>query len=195
VLSHHNAEYFSEEELSRFRWGSRGRDVRIHRTCVLVETGNMFIADHVRVDPYVILSASNRLNIGSYVHIAAAVTILGREAVDIRDYAGISQGVRILSATDDFSGAAMTGPLIPPHFTKVHAAPVMIKEHVVVGAGSVILPGVTIDTGTTVGAMSLVNRSLDAWGMYFGVPARRFRDRERGVLDLQRQFEATRDSD
>lgn len=44
------------------------------------------------------------------------------------------------------------------------------------------MPGVTIAEGSVTGSMTLVNKSLDEWGVYVGVPARRLKDRNKGLL-------------
>jgi galactoside O-acetyltransferase len=59
---------------------------------------------------------------------------------------------------------------------------------VIVGAGSVVLPGVTLAEGTAVGAMSLVTRSTEPWSVYHGVPARRQRARHRDMLELEKRY-------
>lgn len=51
---------------------------------------------------------------------------------------------------------------------------VKIGKGAIIGANSTILPGVEIDDGCVVSAMSLVNRNLGK-GLYGGVPARRIR--------------------
>jgi galactoside O-acetyltransferase len=54
----------------------------------------------------------------------------------------------------------------------------------------VILPGVTIGEGASVGALTLVNRSLDPFTIYAGIPARRLRDRSKAFLELETQWRA-----
>jgi acetyltransferase-like isoleucine patch superfamily enzyme len=47
---------------------------------------------------------------------------------------------------------------------------------------------VILREGTAVGAMALVTRSTEAWGIYTGIPARRQRDRSKKLLSLADQF-------
>lgn len=59
---------------------------------------------------------------------------------------------------------------------------VKIGRHSIIGSGSVILPGVDIPEGVSVGALSLVRKSLEPWGVYAGAPVRRIKDRDRQLL-------------
>ena len=60
----------------------------------------------------------------------------------------------------------------------------------IIGTGSTLLPGVTLGEGCSVGAMSLINKSLPAWGIYAGIPARLLRPRSRKLLELSRELES-----
>jgi len=77
---------------------------------------------------------------------------------------------------------------LPTKFTNVRHANVFIGKHVIVGSGSVILPGVTLDEGVAVGALSLVNRDCKAFGIYTGNPAKRVKERKRDLLELEQQL-------
>jgi galactoside O-acetyltransferase len=85
----------------------------------------------------------------------------------------------------------MTGPTVPERYKAVESAPVRIGRHVVIGAGSVVLPGCDVGDGAAVGALSLVNRSLPAWMIYAGSPARGIRPRERDLLALEDDYRAS----
>ena len=56
------------------------------------------------------------------------------------------------------------------------------------GSGSVILPGVSLGEGVALGAMSLVNKSLEAWGIYAGQPAVWLKNRDKGLLAHEEAF-------
>ncbi|AVO45526.1 acyltransferase [Phreatobacter cathodiphilus] len=174
-----NADYLSDAELAALEWGALGSNVRIHATCVINNSDRIFIGDNVRIDPYCVISVGSRLTIGSFVHIATGVSILGAGEVTVSNFAGISQGTRLISSTDDFSGRAMTGPLVPDDLKAVIHGPIVIGEHAVIGANTIVLPGTKVNDGATVGALSLVNRDLEPWTVNAGIPARRVRDRDR----------------
>ena len=65
---------------------------------------------------------------------------------------------------------------------------VRIGKHVIVGAGSVIMPGTEVAEGCSIGSMTLVNKSTLPWGIYVGIPARRVNERKQNMLELEKQF-------
>ena len=86
----------------------------------------------------------------------------------------------------------MTNPTVPHEYTGVEHADVFLGKHVIVGSGCVILPGMVLEEGVAVGALSLVNRDCKAFGIYAGNPARRIKDRKRDLLELEQRFMAAK---
>jgi acetyltransferase-like isoleucine patch superfamily enzyme len=78
--------------------------------------------------------------------------------------------------------------LIPKRFKKELFAAVHLERHVIVGAGTTILPGVAVEIGCSIGAMSLLTKSTAAWGIYAGVPAKRVKERKKDLLKLEDEF-------
>lgn len=146
-----------------------------------------------RVDDFCILSAGEGgITIGQHVHVAAMCTLIGRGKIEVRDFAGLSGRVSVYSSNDDYSGSCLTNPTVPDEFRKTDNRDVTIDKHAIVGAGSIILPGVIIGEGAAVGALSLVNRSLDPFGVYAGRPAKQIKERSRALLDVELRLLATR---
>jgi galactoside O-acetyltransferase len=142
----------------------------------------------VRIDDFVVLTSGSdgEVRIGNHVHIAAHAALFGGGGIILEDFTSLSGRVSVYSATDGYGGEALTNPTVPSQYTSVLKAPVVLRRHSLVGAASVLLPGVTLDEGCAVGAMSLVNRDLASWGLYVGVPARRIRDRSQALLEMER---------
>jgi acetyltransferase-like isoleucine patch superfamily enzyme len=187
--THHNAAFLSPEALVELGFAHLGEKVLIHATCVLVNCQRMSIGDGVRIDPFCVLSAGESLEIGNYVHVASQCVLMGSAPIRLGDFAGLSHGVRLLSASDDFVGGALIGPTIPDEFRNVDARPVTLGRHVVIGAGSLVLPGSELGEGATVGSLSLVKGRVDPWTVSAGTPAKKVRDRDRsGVLDAEARF-------
>lgn len=90
--------------------------------------------------------------------------------------------------SDDYSGDYLINPMNPIEYRKIISGKVVLKKHVQIGAGSTILPGVNICEGVAVGCMSLVNKSLEPWGIYVGIPCKKIKNRNKKVLDLEREY-------
>lgn len=183
----------SRAEVNRMGFAAVGEDVALSDKASFYNCGKISIGNHVRIDDFCVLSAGQGgIKLGDYIHIAVYASIIGGGGVIVEDFCNISSRVSIYSSSDDYSGATMTNPLIPSQYTGVTHADVRLCEHVIVGSGSVVLPGVTLHQGVAVGALSLVNRDCAEFGIYAGTPAKWVRARDRGLLAIERQFRASR---
>lgn len=189
-----NPGYHDSAELREMGFAEVGEDVQIGRDCTVVGFGNIRLGNHIRIDgPTALIAASGSLTIGDHIHIGGGCHLSCAGGITLGDFSGLSQGVKLYSATDDYTGGALTNPTVPAEFTQVHRAPLSLGRHVIVGAGSVVLPGANIAEGAAVGALSLVMRPLEPWGLYVGQPARLIHERRRDLLALEaRMIERTR---
>ena len=150
--------------------------------------GSLEAGDNSIVDDFCYLSADVRL--GEYVHISHGVTTLGGgHLCVIGNFSAIAPGVRIVCAADDYDGG-IAGPSIPAQFKgNPLTGDVRIGRHCVIGANSVILPGVTLPDGCAIGALSMVRPGdeLKRYGLYAGNPLRFIRDR-RDNEELEASF-------
>ena len=175
------------EELEHIGFVSLGSGVKLSRRASIYFPERISIGNHVRIDDFCILSG--RIKIGDYVHIAAYTAIYGGEdGVFIENFANISSRVSTYSVNDDYSGLGMTNPMIPEKFRRVESASVKIGRHVIVGSTSVILPGVTLPEGSAFGSFSFINHDAEPWSLNTGIPFKRIRERNRDVLELEKQF-------
>ena len=162
---------------------SVGRDVVIWPRAHIVGAEHIAFGDSVIVDDFVFMMAGARHDFGSFVHLATGVSIVGGGELSAGDFVGISGGTRVYTGNDDYLGGSLTGPTIPPAFRTVERSSVRFGRHAIIGANSVVLPGVEIGEGAAVGALSLVNRDLEPWTVYVGQPARAVRERPRARID------------
>ena len=169
------ASFYAPSELAFIGLKAYGKNVLISRKCSIYGAANISIGDNVRIDDFCILSG--HITIGSNVHISAYVALYGAKEIILEDYTGISPRSTIFSAMDDFGGDYLIGPIHDPSKTNVTGGPVILKRFSQIGTHCVVFPNLTIGEGTVVGACSLVNKSLGPWGIYFGTPAIRHRDR------------------
>lgn len=105
----------------------------------------VFIGDHVRVD---------------YGH---------ADMIFIDDHAHVTGGCRLLCHQRDLSQYYMgdDAAKLPYRLGAIH-----IGKSVMIGMESLIMPGVTIGDGAIVGAGSLVSKSIPAWTIAVGSPAK-----------------------
>jgi acetyltransferase-like isoleucine patch superfamily enzyme len=175
--------YFTESDLKGMGFLRVGKNVRVGKNSTFIGLENISLGSNVRIDGNVTFACSSgEISIGSYVHIGGNSHISGSGGVEISDFCTISQGVRIYSASDDYSGQSLTNSTVPKEFRNEHRSRVLLRKHVILGSGTVILPGCNLGEGAAVGALSLVKSNLDDWSIYGGSPARFIKIRSRGLL-------------
>lgn len=180
--------FYSEEELKGLGLKSYGENVLISRNAILYTPEKLEIGSNVRIDDFTTISGN--VKIGSFIHIAQFCGLYGGDAgIEMKDFSGLSSRVVIYATSNDYSGNSLTNPMVPDKYkTTDKNAPVVLGKHVIVGCVSVILPGVEIGDGCSVGAMSLCNKPMEAWGIYAGVPAKRIKERSKKLLELEEQL-------
>lgn len=181
--------YYTASELKKIGFRKFGKNVKISSKSSIYGADKISIGSNVRIDDFCILSAAEEgIEIGNNVHIACYVSIIGRKKITISDFANISARVSIYSISDDFSGASLTNPTIPDKYKKLIQASVKIGKHVVIGNGSIILPGVTIGDGSAVGALSLVKENIKSNIIAAGVPAKKIKNRKKDIYRMEKEY-------
>lgn len=179
--------FYTVEELTALGLRAFGDGVLISRRAALHGPERISLGSHVRIDDFVVLTSGGEgsVEIGDHVHVAAHAGLFGGGSLVIGDFASVSGRSSLYSASDDYGGDFLVNPTIPEEFTRVKCAPVVLERHVLLGAGSVVLPGVRIGEGSATGALTLVTEDLPPWGIYVGSPARLLRQRSRRLLELE----------
>jgi galactoside O-acetyltransferase len=178
--------FYTKKQLTQLGLKSFGENVLISDKCSIYSPQNIEIGDNVRIDDFCILSPSTSLKIGNYVHISCYASIIGAGDVVIEDFCSISGRVSIYSSNDDYTGLYMTNPMVPKDYTKVTHAPVIIKKHSIIGAGSVVLPNTIVNEGVSVGSLSLLNGEYEDYSAYVGVPAKKIKNRQKRFLKYEK---------
>lgn len=181
--------FLTDDELNKLGFDSLGSNVLISNKASIYNPSNISIGSNVRIDDFCVLSSGvGGIYIGSNIHIAVFSSIIGAGSVTLSDFCNISSRVSIYSSNDDYSGASMTNPTIPDKYKKVSVADVYIGRHVIIGSGSIVLPGITIGHGAAVGALSLVNKDCEENKIYSGVPAQYLKERRTDFFELEKEF-------
>lgn len=174
--------FYSAEELAAIGLKNCGQNVLISKKTSIYSPHQISIGNNVRIDDFCILSG--KITLHSYIHISAYSALYASLGIEIKSYSGTSPRTIIFSAMDDFSGDFLINPMVDDKFTNVTGGKVDIEQYVQIGAGSIVFPNTKIGTGSVVGSLSLVNKNLDEWGIYAGIPAKRIKERSKNLLNF-----------
>jgi len=179
--------FYSEYELEKLGIKSFGKNVLISKKASIYGAKNIEIGNNVRIDDFCILSG--KIKIGNYVHVAAYSALFGAyEGIELCDFSGLSSRVTIYAASDKYDGSCLTNPTVSEEYKKLDKGKIIVGRHAIVGSSCVVLPSVTINEGTAVGALSLITKSTEEWSVYFGSPAKKIKNRKKDLLKLEKDF-------
>lgn len=182
-----NTSFYNTEELKTLGFKRIGKDILLSKKASIYNPEKIVLGSNLRIDDFCIISAGvGEIEIEDHVHIAPFCLISGSAKIHISKYSGLSSHCRIYSSSDDYTGGFMTNPTIPKELRNVISKPVLLGEHVIVGSGSIILPGVTLNIGCAIGANSMVNRDCDEFYIYHGNPIKKLNRRSREFLQIQK---------
>lgn len=155
-----------------------GKCVRIRRPELCV------IGDYTIIDDFTYISCI--LETGSYCHIGANVNISGgQQRLKIGNLVGISSGCSIHVASSDYVNASLDLPSVPVeyHFGSF-SEEILMENHVLLGAHSVVLPGVYLPEGFASAAQTIIRRrTYEPWTLYGGHDCRKLVIRDHQLLD------------
>ena len=154
-----------------------GEWVHIHPLAKIIKPEMVEIDDYVKIDDFVLINGGEGTKIGRYVHIAAFTSIFGGGKFIIEDYAGLSEGVRIITGTETYQkGKRMSGAL-PLEQRDPLIDMVCLEKDAFIGTNSVVHPNVRIGRGAIVGSNSLVLKDVEPWSVNVGSPCRKIGER------------------
>ena len=180
--------FYTQEELKELGFKHCGRNVKISKMATLYNCNQMEFGNDVRIDDFCVLSG--KLIFGNNIHITCHCIISGgEEGIYFDDFATVAYRATIFTRSDDYLGNTLTNSTIPEKYRyETVKKEVKIGRHAIVGTGSTIFPGAHIGEGTSVGSMSLVLKKTDDWSIYVGIPAKKVKDRERGLLRQEIEY-------
>lgn len=182
-------DFLTDEEIRELGLAAAGHHIAISRHALIIGASDIRIGSYTRIDAFAVLSASSKgIAIGRNVHVSASCTLLGQECIEIGDFSTISVRCSLFSSSDDYSGHTMTNPTVSDEYRGCHDAPVCIGRHVILGAGCVVLPGVTIGHSAALGAMTLAREDIPESTLAAGIPARVIGSRSDRHIDLANYY-------
>lgn len=153
---------------------SFGDEVVIEKKAMLDATaGSIKIGSFVQIMPYAVLMCyGGEIVIGDYCSVNPFTIIYGHGGVRIGNGVRIAAHCTIIPANHNFKRK-------DEYIYKqgMNQVGIIIKDDVWIGTGCRILDGVTIGEGSVVAAGAVVTKSLDNYGVYAGVPAKKIGER------------------
>jgi galactoside O-acetyltransferase len=147
------------------------------------------IGDNVIIDDFTYISTSLKLH--SNIHISSGCKIIGGKNafVEMFPFSTLAPNVVLSAGSDDYTDGIATS-MVPLKFkASAIVGKIIINKHCIVGANSVVLPNVTFNEGTTLGALSLANKDLEEYKVYAGIPAKLVKVRNKtNILKLEQKF-------
>lgn len=141
---------FKDHKSGRFR-----KYTRVSSTALLIEPQNIEMGDHVWIWHHSIIDGSNDVRIGEGAQIGAWVGIFSH---------GSATAIRLLGKSYiEIPREERIG------YTR---AAVDIGEYTFIGAGAMILPGVSLGRGCVVAAGAVVSKSAPEFSIVAGAPAK-----------------------
>tara|TARA_B100001175_G_scaffold205925_1_gene174814 strand:- start:15104 stop:15667 length:564 start_codon:yes stop_codon:yes gene_type:complete len=166
-----------------------GNNVIIGKTVRIRYPEFVEIGDNVIIDDFTYISTSLKLH--SHIHISSGCKIIGGKNafVEMFPFSTLAPNVVLSAGSDDYTDGIAT-PMVSSKFkASAIVGKIIINKHCIVGANSVVLPNVTFNEGTTLGALSLANKDLEEYKVYAGIPAKLIKPRNKiNILKLEQKF-------
>lgn len=125
------------------------------------------------IQPRVTIIHSDRLIVGTRLGINTGTYINAVGGIEFGNNVLIGGNVTISSGEHPIDGVT------PPIFSRVVTPKkIVILDDVWIGAGAVIMPGITLAKGTVIGANAVVTKDTEEYAVYVGVPAKKIRSRQ-----------------
>jgi acetyltransferase-like isoleucine patch superfamily enzyme len=163
--------YYSQDELQKLGFRSFGRDIFISRKSCIYGAESMTLGDNIRIDDHVILAG--KIELGSHIHLGANSYISGgSDGIVFEDFSGVAYYYYVTTSSSvDYLGLSLGALVIPSPYRLETCASIVIRRFSSVGAYSMIMPGVELAEGTTVGAFTFMKCSSKSLTIYSGNPA------------------------
>ena len=168
--------------------GSCGENVFIGHNVIFTNPDKVHLGSNVRIDPFTLITTA--LQTGNNIQICSH-TVLGggnQHTITLGDWCFIGYGSKLFCASEDYSGNF--GPV--NEFwgsNKIFRGDITFEDYSGIASDVMVMPGVTMPEGCTVGAKSFVytKNTLKPWGVYLGSPLEFHKPRNReNVISLSK---------
>lgn len=174
--------YHEEKELKKLGVIC-GKNCRIHSTVIITHPENLKLGNNVRIDSFTTLVNPKKIVIGNFIHIGShSLLHAGADEIHLKNYAGVSSGVKIFTQTDDYSGKNFFGPFNRNSKNSGKIKKIVLNKYCILGTNSIVIPNAIFGEGSVVGAQTLVASKIKPWHIYVGYPLRAFGKRSKSFI-------------
>lgn len=151
------------------RYKSYGHGINIFDPCVILKPEMISLGDGVRIDAFVKVEGGEGVTIGENCHIASFSHInAGAGTVHFGAHSGCASHTIICGGLTDMAMLATT----PQDGNIAKRLVTTIGEYVLIFAGAIICPGVTIGDKAVIAAGAVVTKDVPRRAIVAGVPAK-----------------------
>jgi len=151
---------------------SRNPTVTIEEDVQILNRKSLFLGEHIYISKGTILHCGGgewcnhggKISIGEHTYIAPYVVLFGAGEIEIQRRCQIGPRVFITSLSPDkkiLEDESLLDMKVPPHsFAKV-----VIEEGVFLGAGSIVLMGITVGRGSIIPPGSIIDKDIPPYSL------------------------------
>jgi acetyltransferase-like isoleucine patch superfamily enzyme len=143
--------------------GKWAGNIIIDEDAVFEHIGDYEFDEFCMIDKKVIIG-SDRIKIGKGCHIAMGTMFSKGGEVILEDFASVSYGCILITATDSPTGGHRTsGPMVPNEQRNVIKDKIILKRDAWVTSNVVVMPGTIIGEGSIIPPNSVITKNTKDW--------------------------------
>ena len=170
---------------------SIGKHATVYSLAKIIHPENISIGIESVIDDFAFLYATGKgIDIGNFCHITVQCILMAGGKITFKDFSAIGPRTTVLAESDDYEGNGFIGlQVFGDKYRLRKELDVTFEKHAHIGAGCIILPGVTIGEGCSIGSGSLVTKSMPPWTICYGSPCKPRRDKPKEKqLQMEKDF-------
>ncbi|GAH04177.1 unnamed protein product [marine sediment metagenome] len=168
-----------------------GKNATIYPLAKIINPENLSLGDESNIADFCFIYAIGKgIEIGNFCNIGEHVIIQSGGLVKLGDFVGLGARSTVYSASDSFEGDGLSGlNLLDNKYRSITYKDIIINKHAIIGMCSIIMPGVTIGEGCSIGIGSLVTKDMPPWAICYGSPCKPIRPKPKEKqLAMEKEF-------